>query len=67
MADLNDLNLPSITDLGTDEAIEMLRQIRLSRRVPIKKVIKNPKKKAKKAPEVNTDQASELLKILMGD
>lgn len=36
MANLDSLNYPSISDMSTDEAIEYLRQIRLSRRVPVK-------------------------------
>lgn len=63
MADLDDLNNPSITELGTDEAIELLRQVRLSRRVPVRKA---SKKKVKEAPKVNAAQANELLKILTG-
>ena len=38
MSDLNDLKIPSITDMSTNEAIEHLRTIRLSRRTPVKKV-----------------------------
>ena len=64
MADLNDLNHPSITEMQTDEAIELLRQIRLSRRVPVKKVRTIRKKLA--SPKVNSNQAAELLKILAG-
>jgi len=37
MADLNSLGYKSIIDMETDEAIDVLRQIRLSRRVPDKK------------------------------
>lgn len=66
MADLNDIDIPSITDMNTDESIELLRQIRLSRRIPAKRAIKNIKKKVKSIPKINTDQASELLNILMG-
>lgn len=65
MADLDDLTIPSITDMNTDEAIEMLRQIRLSRRIPVKKTKQTTKKKLKAAPKINQDQASELLKILI--
>lgn len=66
MADLDDLATPSITEMGTDEAIELLRSIRLSRRIPTKKVTKITKKRAKAAPKVDANQASELLKILTG-
>ena len=65
MANLDDLNHPSITEMQTDEAIELLRQIRLSRRVPVKKV-RTISKKSKQVPKVNSNQASELLKILVG-
>ena len=65
MADINDLSHISITEMQTDEAIEMLRQIRLSRRVPVKKV-RTISKKSKQAPKVNSNQAAELLKILAG-
>ena len=65
MADLNDLNYTSVSEMQVDEAIEMLRQIRLSRRVPVRKV-KTTTKKSKQAPKVNSNQAAELLKILGG-
>lgn len=64
MADLNDLGYKSITDMTTDEAIEHLRQIRLSRRVPVKKT--RAKKTVKKKVEPTADQAAALLKILTG-
>lgn len=66
MADLSNLNNPSITELGIDESIEMLRQIRLSRRVPVRKVTKTTRKNIKTVPKINPNQASELLKILTG-
>jgi len=66
MANLDDLNYKSLTEMRTDEAIEMLRQIRLSRRIPVKKVTKSTKKKVKDAPKVSANQAEELLKILTG-
>ena len=64
MASLEDLNHLSITEMQTDEAIELLRQIRLSRRVPVKKVRTIRKKLT--TPKVNSNQAAELLKILAG-
>lgn len=64
MANLNDLNHTSLTEMQTDEAIELLRQIRLSRRVPVKKVRTIRKKLT--IPKVNSNQAAELLKILAG-
>lgn len=71
MADLKDLGNESITDMSQDDAIDLLRQIRLSRRIPVK----SPKKKStpkqarkqKKAPEVTGDMAAELLKLLGGN
>ncbi len=65
MADLDDLNYHSITEMQTDEAIELLRQIRLSRRIPVKKV--RTIKKKLTTPTVNSNQAAELLKILGGN
>ena len=67
MADLNDLNIPSITDMSSDEAIEHLRQLRLSRRTPNKKksaATKGKIKQAKTAKKITSDQAKELLKLL---
>lgn len=67
MANLDSLGYKSISDMTTDEALELIRQIRLSRRIPVKKVKKTTKrKKAKAAPQVNANQAAELLKILTG-
>lgn len=65
MATIEDLNLPSITEMSSDEAIEYLRQLRLSRRIPVKKA-KSTTKKAKAIPKPNTKQAQELLKLLEG-
>lgn len=69
MSNLDDLNIKSITDMSTDESIELLRQIRLSRRIPVKKVPKattKRKAKAKEVKDVDANQAAELLKILTG-
>ena len=66
MADLDDLGYTSLTDMDTDESIELLRQIRLSRRIPVKKVKKTSTRKPKAAPKPSADQAAELLKILTG-
>ena len=52
MADLDSLGYKSIIDMETDEAIDVLRQIRLSRRVPDK-----PKKTAKKTTKVTRKKA----------
>jgi hypothetical protein len=64
MADLKDLGFLSLTEMGNDEQLELLRQVRLARRTPIKQV----KTITKKIPtaSVSVDQAAELLKILGG-
>ena len=67
MATLEDLKIPSITDMSQDEAIEHLRQLRLSRRTPVKKhsrATKQKKKQAKLASKITKNDAIELLKLL---
>jgi methionine synthase II (cobalamin-independent) len=69
MATIEDLNFRAFTDMSHDEAIENLRQIRLSRRVSDKKVsVKKTTVKAKnvKAPELTPEQAERLLKMIGG-
>ncbi len=67
MATLDDLDIPALTDMSHDEAIEHLRQIRLSRRIPVKKAKTTTKKvKAKAKPKVSATQAQELLDLLGG-
>jgi ribosomal protein L22 len=70
MANLKDLDHKSISEMSTDEALELLRQTRLSRRTPVKKV-SNKKTKAKKkvvkSKQISKDQAAELLKLLGGN
>ena len=70
MANLDSLGYKSIIDMETDEAIDTLRQIRLSRRIPDK-----PKKQAKETTRQTTKKvsamldpamAAELLKLLKG-
>ena len=67
MTTIDDLDFKSISDMSKDEAIEHLRQIRLSRRTPKKKV-STPKQvskaKAKKVPKMSAEQAAKLLKML---
>jgi len=63
MATIDDIKIPSITEMSTDEAIEYLRQLRLSRRTPVKKQ-SSKKSQAKALPKINKDQAAELLKLL---
>lgn len=73
MATLESLDYPSISSIPKPEALEIIKAIRLSRRIPVKK----PKKKttatsrAKKATKVainNIDpqMAAELLKMIGG-
>lgn len=70
MADLDSLGYLSIIDMNNDEAIDLLRQIRLSRRVPEKKVktmkesTKQTTKKVSAAIDANV--AAEILKLLGG-
>ena len=66
MSTIEDLNYPSITDMSQDEAIEALRQIRLSRRIPTRKVSnkKVSKKAPKKIPKINSSQAKNLLDLI---
>lgn len=70
MADLDDLGYVSIIDMQTDEAIDMLRQIRLSRRIPEKKVktMKETTKQTTKkiSATIDANTASEILKLLGG-
>ena len=67
MATIEDLVFTSLTDMSNDQAIEHLRQIRLSRRIPVKKV-KTPKQTskaaAKKLPKMTAEQAMKLLEML---
>ena len=68
MADLDSLNYPSISDMSTDEALEALRQIRLSRRISTKPT-KTTRKATKKKVDPNSmsaEQIEELLKTLGG-
>lgn len=72
MANLEDLKYKSISEMTTDEALEHLRLIRLSRRVPLQKSkSKSTRKVTKKAVKVpvnamNAEQIEELLKSLGG-
>lgn len=61
--ELEDLDIKSILDLSEDENLELLRQIRLSRRVPVKKR-RSPSTKKKAIPNLDSNQANEILKIL---
>lgn len=69
MADLDSLGYTSIIDMKTDEAIDTLRQIRLSRRVPDKKPKKETTRQIDRKVKDNIDveTAKELLKLLGGN
>ena len=71
MADLNSLNYKSIIDMNNDEAIDLLRQIRLSRRIPDKKpkaAKETTKQTTKKiSAMIDPSMAEELLKLLGGN
>ena len=65
MTDINDLPIPSILDMNTDEAIDYLRQIRLSRRTSVKEYKATKASKSKPKPStLSSSQAAELLKSL---
>lgn len=69
MADLEDLGIDSILDTSQDEAIERLRQIRLSRRIPVKSRKTSSSKSTAKAkskvpPRLSAKQAENLLNLL---
>jgi len=68
MANLEDLGIPSITDMTIDEGIEHLRLIRLNRRTPIKSQVTKPKKENKPKldmDKLNEEGKNELLKTLL--
>lgn len=71
MATIEDLDFTSIIDESTDEAIEHLRQIRLSRRTPVKKIVTKKSTtqaiKKKITASINPDMAQELLDIIGDD
>jgi len=71
MADLDSLNYKSIIDMNNDEAIDLLRQIRLSRRIPDKKpkaAKETTKQTTKKiSAMIDPSMAEELLKLLGGN
>ena len=70
MADLKSLGYTSIADKSRDEALEELRQIRLSRRAPVKTTKSSKKKEEKKKIQKNlkqvmtADMAQELLDMI---
>lgn len=70
MATIDDLDVKAIDELSRDEALELLRQLRLSRRTPKtsakKKASTAVKNKQKAMPALSPEQAAELLKLLGG-
>ena len=67
MATIENLGKNSMADLDNDEAIELLRQIRLSRRTAKPKKKSTSKKYTKdKKKELTALQAKKLLEILGG-
>jgi hypothetical protein len=68
MATIDDLPMQSLTNMSQDEAFELLRQIRLSRRTSKKKVstTRKAKPKALAPSEMSPEQAAKLLKLLGG-
>ncbi len=68
MATIEDLDFKSLTEMSHDEAIEHIRQIRLSRRTPVTKPKKETKTaKATEARKVATKNLSpDLAKELLG-
>ena len=68
--DLEGLNHLSISEMSRDEAIERLREMRLNRRMPVKRAVKKAATKAPKEqpiPELNKSQASRLLNSILED
>jgi len=67
MANLEDLGYKSILDMDNDEAIDVLRQIRLSRRIPEKATASQSSTKTirkKVTSALSADMAAELLALL---
>lgn len=64
--DLNNITQNSFTNISVDDALELLRRIRLSRRTPKKKTREYKAKKAKKnaLPKLTPAQAAEVLRML---
>jgi len=68
MATIDNLNYTSISEMPNDEAINLLCQIRLNRRHPVKQTKQGKRKATKKqTPELSQQQAAELLKMLGGE
>ncbi len=69
MATIENLGKKSMADLSQDEALDLLRQIRLSRRTqkkPAKKTSQTKAKKMMKPDKMSAADAKQLLKLLGG-
>jgi len=72
MATIDDLKITSLSDMTQDEAFELIKQLRLSRRTSKKPMRKTTTKHTKKQSSSNVlsnlspNQASKLLKLLGG-
>jgi hypothetical protein len=70
MANLDSLNYQSITSSTLDEALELLRVIRLNRRTPVKftkpKTETAKSKNVKSYSKMSSEDAAELLKLITG-
>jgi hypothetical protein len=72
VATIDDLDITSIADMSRDEALELLRQLRLSRRTPkasskksTSTAVKNKQKST--MPALSPEQAAALLAMLEGN
>ena len=66
MATIEDLDSKPVSEMSTDEALELLRTIRLSRRTQKTSPRKKKASKAKKKEDLTKAQAKALLDILGG-
>lgn len=66
MATVKDLDSKPISEMSTDEALELLRTIRLSRRTQKASPKKKASTKAKKKDDLTKAQAKRLLDLLGG-
>lgn len=66
MTTIEDLPQQSISEMSTDEALELLRQIRLSRRTPKKSSTRKTKVKKTPLAKLDAETARKLLEIIGG-
>ena len=64
MATIDDLDKVSITDMSKEELINLLREIRLSRRTPTRKMPPKRKAKVEKPLDVNSMTDEQALALL---